>query len=686
MDAPPLVVVKRYRRFHPSLFDDVLDPRQDANQNHNREHPPGVAPLARLPALASLQWGIQQNRWCSEYRPRLPQLPQAATNFSQVPPLRRSSPYPSMLGSELPTGGVAAPGPLCHLRGAILVPRPPLHLRPPFTLGSVSNSPAGTACPPVFAETVFADKPSTMGDGWNRAGESLHREWLVLLNSAGHLSSLWQDSQASINPHELQLQVIRRFAPSTLQQYLRAWRRWAEFCGSMQRQPFASDPAKLADFLQSIAHGTGSGSASHVIRGLTWVARHAGLQTLQTTLQHPMVACFAQATKLLPRREAAPLPLIFLIWLELQILESNGSAAHRFRCGCLLVMAWASLRWSDCQWIKPSSLVMDAGIIRGMAARTKTTNRGMPFGFICNGFLGHAYKQNWGSAWFEVVQQMLSSTRSVSPPFEADFLIAECGPDPIKPFFQAPMSRDRGVTLIRSLLHTCLTSHSWVPTDSDFRAITAHSLKVTLLSWGKQLGLAEEHRRCQGHHRASDALGSVSLYSRDDIWSALVLQKEVVSRVHLGFRPCRPQLRGGAVPLPEPPVVIPGLAVGVASHGWQVSIPSTDSGDAGLMEDSDSAVSSTSDVSVEAVANHRCLRSDEDGLFLLNQHSKVAHVAVVVSTDDVSDPSQGAPLRFACNARSCLLDSDVSAASSIPHDFNLCQRRGCRLRFDDMEL
>ena len=49
------------------------------------------------------------------------------------------------------------------------------------------------------------------------------------------------------------------------------------------------------------------------------------------------------------------------------------------------------------------------------------------------------------------------------------------------------------------------------------------------------------------------------LYSRDDVWGAAKLQRMVVQAVAEGFRPLRPQGRGGQVPAAEPEVEVPPL-------------------------------------------------------------------------------------------------------------------------------
>ena len=84
--------------------------------------------------------------------------------------------------------------------------------------------------------------------------------------------------------------------------------------------------------------------------------------------------------------------------------------------------------------------------------------------------------------------------------------------------------------------------------QDEAQAYTLHSLKVALLSAAAQLRLPEESRRQQGHHR----LTSVQLYSRDDTIESLWVQSQIASALIRGWRPTRPQSRGGQHAVFEP--------------------------------------------------------------------------------------------------------------------------------------
>ena len=94
----------------------------------------------------------------------------------------------------------------------------------------------------------------------------------------------------------------------------------------------------------------------------------------------------------------------------------------------------------------------------------------------------------------------------------------------------------------------------WMPrtashlNQDEAQAYTLHSLKVALLSAAAQLRLPEESRRQQGHHR----LTSVQLYSWDDTIKSLWVQSQIASALTRGWRPARPQSRGGQRAVFEP--------------------------------------------------------------------------------------------------------------------------------------
>eukprot|EP00435_Cladocopium_sp_Y103_P062983 s777_g24.t1 len=163
-----------------------------------------------------------------------------------------------------------------------------------------------------------------------------------------------------------------------------------------------------------------------------------------------------------------------------------------------------------------------------LAHRTKSTTRGMPFGVLRSGFLGHTSPVSWCSVWMNLVREATHRTSISHDGFVPDFLIPHVGSDLDAPIFLSPMSRSQGVLLLRKFL---LASNAL----AEVGLMGVHSCKVTMLSWSRQLCVDEELRRHQGHHRAAGSGWCVDLYSRDDVHPPLQLQKIIRSKVGAGF-------------------------------------------------------------------------------------------------------------------------------------------------------
>ena len=178
---------------------------------------------------------------------------------------------------------------------------------------------------------------------------------------------------------------ILRFAPSTLQRYLADWTSWLVFCGAVAADPSDPPPGALPDWLSTRA--SKQGLATGPLRALAWMARVAGLPSLQALLQQSIVRAFAFATAPSERRESLPLPLSFVIWMEKRVADPATPPSEALFLGFLLVAVWASLRWGDILWVPPARLHLQLShsAVLGTALRTKTTVRSMPFGFLLSG-------------------------------------------------------------------------------------------------------------------------------------------------------------------------------------------------------------------------------------------------------------------------------------------------------------
>ena len=174
-------------------------------------------------------------------------------------------------------------------------------------------------------------------------------------------------------------------AASTLARHLRGWRVWMSFCAIVGWHPGAPSLEQLLDFLASLAEGAvldrgrnRKRSALSVLSGLSFAAFKFQLSVLEKLLKCPLVLAWRDAGKWQRDlvKEALPLPLVVVRKLEAAFLDDPGDDLPVL--GALLAMIWGSLRWSDIQRLRLSSIVLDDKGLKGWCWRTKSSARGSP--------------------------------------------------------------------------------------------------------------------------------------------------------------------------------------------------------------------------------------------------------------------------------------------------------------------
>ena len=230
------------------------------------------------------------------------------------------------------------------------------------------------------------------------------------------------------------------------------------------------------------------------------------------------------------RKESVPLPCSFLAWLERSIL--GGALHEHFVCfaGSVLLCCNSSLRFGDSQHVDWSSLVVDDQVLRGVSWRTKTSRSGCPFGCLCAGFYGgRDLSRTWVGHYLTCLNSVWKRVRAFAPDSTPDCLFFSFSSNSF-----APLSYAATLKSLRALLTT------WGGCK-DSSVYTLRSMKSTFLSWMAQVGVPEDLRAKQGHHRQSSA----QLYSRDDVFPQLRAQSLWWQAFSKGFRPLVPQHRGG---------------------------------------------------------------------------------------------------------------------------------------------
>ena len=336
----------------------------------------------------------------------------------------------------------------------------------------------------------------------------------------------------------------------------------------------------------------------NMLKALRWMVRTFGLDNFPPLVGPLFASVLAFSAK--DRREAPPLALDFVLYLEL-VLRSGTPAVERIWAGSFLVCVWSSLRFSDAQHVRWSSVnaASDASVLRGVSYRTKTGTRGTPFALGGCGLSASKGAVPWISVWLHSLQEVWDCLDVADSAVEPDCLFFRC--DLAARTFE-PLSYTQCLRVLRTSLTDWLgthdsgkySSHCLVSSDVSVDALVAtyslHSCKATVLSWLAQLDERPDVRLAQGHH-SNPLLQSMTLYSRDSVLPALQAQSRLMSLLELdfdslhasdgsghlrtvsGWSPVAPQHRGSQQPFAEPPLLDRGCMLDVIDSAC-LSFPS----------------------------------------------------------------------------------------------------------------
>ena len=354
------------------------------------------------------------------------------------------------------------------------------------------------------------------------------------------ISSVLQELGESLHSDKLTLNMLKSVSENTLLRYLTHLLKFLRALRDLGVDWDALRQINVADALLAL-HKTGD-HVTNGIKAVRWSFRVFGLRLpdlyggLMSGLEHRVVS---------DRREALPLPIFVLAFCERYLLLEQGEPGLRLFMGALLVAANASLRFSDMQHVLWSSLQAAQDNVRAISFRTKSSRRGMPFGFVSCDFCGDtaSYYHSWvckylhllGSEWDAVVARFGETI--------PDALFFISGTSEWQPMSYAQaLSAFRGVLVLAGM------------SPGEASSYTLHSLKTCLLAALAQLQVSFRKRGLQGHHRSSSGNGCVLLYSRDDVHGVLSLQHMFWEKVRGGWLPLRPQARGGQLPAEQLPI------------------------------------------------------------------------------------------------------------------------------------
>ena len=381
------------------------------------------------------------------------------------------------------------------------------------------------------------------------------RLWDALLQRHSAVSPVVQQLFASQRRERLSRQLLQRLSDTTAVRYLATVSTFFDTLEDMGYLLHAScvlSQAVVFDAFMMMVEGQADPEAtvdaaprvdiSNQLKALRWY-----VQALSIPAPDLYQGIFL-ATKLpeKERRESLPLPLSFVSYLEQLILSPHCKPAIARTAGAILLCVGASLRFSDMQHVRWSSLVLDPTCLRGTSYRTKT---GVGVPWICSLDFCNSDRSGPATSWivhwlsllsviWEDVQQQVDD--SVDP----DCLLFSYADDT-----NQPASYASGTRILRSFLFL----QDYGLSKVSALQYTFHSVTATMLSWMSQLQVNDRSRAEQGHHKLKD---SVRLYGRDDVWNSLAAQLQVWDRIRAGWRPHIPIHRGGQLPAQDQPVAL----------------------------------------------------------------------------------------------------------------------------------
>eukprot|EP00435_Cladocopium_sp_Y103_P013401 s3009_g3.t1 len=386
--------------------------------------------------------------------------------------------------------------------------------------------------------------------------------WNAVVTMYGSFSPLLQQLRLSEYRQQHYVRLVNNFAASTLVKYLSALQNIFQLLSDLRIDLATLTELQLADILVAgrlSKHSEDSmASTSMMIKSIRWgykqlqvegfsVAFGSLISSFQTKIPHD-------------RKESLPFSLYILTQFERRILVRETPLQEVLILGSFLLLLFSGLRFADLQRTSPGSLQWDGTTLRGLAWRTKTSVAGTPFGLLARGFLSKG-SYNWLFKYLMHLDGLLAEHGSPG----VDFVIPSFSTDGLRLPIQ-PMSYAEGLYFLRYYLQLPWKK-SPLSLGTSPQSYTIHGLKSTLISWGTQLDLSDEHKRLQGKHQAKNS--STRLYSRDDVHGALKLQSAVVAAVQKGWRPVTPLARGGQQPLSEPEFQLEQFNKSAPEYVWR---------------------------------------------------------------------------------------------------------------------
>ena len=497
-------------------------------------------------------------------------------------------------------------------------------------------------------------------------------EWVKIIDYLGDSSVVFSSTMSSNHRISHLKTIIQRFSPLTLRRHFQCWNQFLIWLAPFHLHVAEIPLPTLLDYLfEAIESERQSLSrAQSLIKSLRFITQQADITALRKLLWSPVInAYLSEGRKPQNPRETYPLPFHFAVGLERLVCNPITPDSVVILAGGLLYLLWSGLRFQDAQRTQLEMLSLHQGVLRSVTGLTKTASAVPAAAFAC-GLTSHDFDSGWGYIWWQKLHgwaQEIKRTTMV----DLDFIFPDMYSTSTGDYNMVarPLPYYKAAAFLRHIGGQEIMSPPY--SVDEVGSLTVHSAKSTLLAAGKALDLPKHWLQEQGHHKTN---AQDVRYGRDDTMHALRLQRAVIDALKDGWRPLMPQARGGQHPIPEKelpalgckflwPSFVQNLSAHMASEDAHidVSIPKQ------RHRSSSSSTSSSSSSSKSRPASpKRDPACKVEGL-LLNQISRIGHVSIWA--DDQWVP--------ACGAKISKNASSLTMASTLPADFELCQRKGC---------
>lgn len=362
---------------------------------------------------------------------------------------------------------------------------------------------------------ILKVRPASVGEAEKT---EIVEKWLEIMRALGPEQSDTCErlETASAEDRKLYVQALFSGSPDTLRRNLGAINFYRAWAVSENRAPFPFTQHNVIAYATFLVRSGAPPTRAETFQSAgKFTTGKMGLVTPIASFQDGLfnsLVDLSLAGKSNMVKEAVPYPVIAVAALERAVYCTSLPRPLRIIAGAARFCIGARLRHGDASRFQIEPVVLphkafieDKGhaFIETTATITKTSQtrqrmkRPIPVA-------AHAWgvaTEGWAAIWLKLRQEAGLDAH------KDETLMPACGPD-LRFVAKVRMATDALCVFVKTILRAME-----VP-DKIIRTITAHSMKVTFLSWCGKAGLEEEPRRkLGGHSRKGESM--VDPYSRD---------------------------------------------------------------------------------------------------------------------------------------------------------------------------